>query len=309
MPKERITDVKVHPAASMFPYMTDKELERLADRIMANGQREACVFYKGEMIDGRNRWLVCKRLGIKPKRRTATKDEIGASVIDWIVDHNESRRQMTTSQRAMLATELTPLYTKEAKQRQKSGKTGDNGAAGDSRDKAGKKMNVSGRTVDWARLVKDKGSTRLKAAVNAGKVAVSLAGKLANCCDKVTQDRMLRDGSNAMRSEIGRHAEAGTADEKYLNRRDAKPPTEYVDDKGKKVPEELHVVWDQARYLDDQCKALRGAVKELRAINKVLQLTDIDEIVKSVGAQTKTLATMKPTRLDAAHLWITKAEI
>ena len=60
-------NVKVHLVADLFPMMNDMELTELAEDIRANGQREACLFYRGQLLDGRNRWRACELLGREPK--------------------------------------------------------------------------------------------------------------------------------------------------------------------------------------------------------------------------------------------------
>jgi hypothetical protein len=55
-----------HELAEMFPMMSDKELENLADDIERNVQTEPIVLLKVKILDGRNRYEACTMLGIEP---------------------------------------------------------------------------------------------------------------------------------------------------------------------------------------------------------------------------------------------------
>ena len=56
--------LKFHPAAELFPLMTEEELIELANDIRENGLQEPIVLLDGLIIDGRNRWLACEQIGI-----------------------------------------------------------------------------------------------------------------------------------------------------------------------------------------------------------------------------------------------------
>jgi len=57
--------LKVHPAAELFPLMSEPELRELGEDIKANGLRLSIVLYKGKLLDGRNRLDAMESVGIK----------------------------------------------------------------------------------------------------------------------------------------------------------------------------------------------------------------------------------------------------
>jgi hypothetical protein len=103
----------VHPVCRLFPAMSDEELNRLADDIRRRGLLHPIVVHQGAILDGRHRLEACRRARVKP--RFANWDGKG-SLVDWIVAQNVGRRQLTPSQKAVIALELLPLLEAEAKQ-------------------------------------------------------------------------------------------------------------------------------------------------------------------------------------------------
>jgi hypothetical protein len=63
---------KVHPAADVFPEMSDEELKELGEDIGANGLRHSIVFHLGLLIDGRNRLEAMERAGLVSPRPNKT---------------------------------------------------------------------------------------------------------------------------------------------------------------------------------------------------------------------------------------------
>jgi hypothetical protein len=55
-----------HPFAEAWPLIAGPDFDALKRDIAANGQRVAIVPYEGKVLDGRNRYLVCKAAGIAP---------------------------------------------------------------------------------------------------------------------------------------------------------------------------------------------------------------------------------------------------
>jgi hypothetical protein len=180
-------DLQFHEAANLFPMMTDEEANALLDDIRENGQKYAIELYDGKVLDGRNRYVQCLKLGIECDTVDVTAD------IDDPVKHvlsaNLHRRHLTASQKSMIGDKARELFDKRAKDRQKehggtapgkpkntSGKT--TGSVQDARDEAGKAVGVSGSLIDRARTVREKGVPELAKAVEDGRMSVTNAAKL-----------------------------------------------------------------------------------------------------------------------------------
>lgn len=175
----------IHPAANLFPMMGDAEFGRLVEDIRENGQHEPIVYWRQQLLDGRNRLKACRELDIVPDTCELDDD---AEPYRWVVSANLHRRHLTESQRALVAAKLQGVYKPAAAERQKS--TLKKGAdpvpvnlpgreVGETRDKVAQQLNVSPKSVSDAAAVIKHGSPELVQAVESGDVAASRAAKVA----------------------------------------------------------------------------------------------------------------------------------
>jgi hypothetical protein len=108
--------MKVHPAAALFPMMSDAELDELAKDIAANGLQHPIVYLGNELLDGRNRAAAIARIPDEKRRaelieRLHTKDfeitNIG-DPIAYVISANLHRRHLTAEKkREVIAALLT----------------------------------------------------------------------------------------------------------------------------------------------------------------------------------------------------------
>src|SRR5215813_1397283 len=157
-----------HPLADLFPMLEDKSaaFEALVEDIRERRQQEPVWLYEGKILDGRNRYLACQRLG----REIQVKDYVGDDPIGFVLSANLHRRHLDESQRAMVAAKLTSLEV-GANQHTKG--------QGTSIDVASKLLNVGRASIDRARKVLAIGDPKLVAAVEQGQVSVSAAANQA----------------------------------------------------------------------------------------------------------------------------------
>ena len=71
--------MEFHEFANIFPMLGDDEAESLRADIQANGLNQPVTIFEGKVLDGRNRWLACLKLGIEPKQREFDGDREAAS--------------------------------------------------------------------------------------------------------------------------------------------------------------------------------------------------------------------------------------
>ena len=181
----------IHPAAELFPMMSDEEFKGLVDDMRENGQRESIVLWKNQLIDGRNRLKACEVLEFNPQF-----EELDDEYDPWkyVISHNLHRRHLSTSQRSMVSAKLASL------------KRGDNQhtqICESSIASAAKQLNVSERSVVSAKQVIDKGSEQTKQAVEQDRLPVSLAADLVKAVpDKKQQDKIIAEGASKVREIV-----------------------------------------------------------------------------------------------------------
>jgi hypothetical protein len=106
---------KVHPAADIFPMLSDDDLGALAESIKANGLRYPILIRRVlnggtepdiELLDGRNRLAACKIAGVDPTFSVFEGDDEAALAL--IADVNLERRDLKKSQKAMAFAMIYP---------------------------------------------------------------------------------------------------------------------------------------------------------------------------------------------------------
>lgn len=90
--------LEAHEIATLFPTMSDVDLDHLRESIERQGQLDEILVFEGKILDGRHRYEACLELGREPKLR-----EFKGTAQDAFVHSvalNLSRRHLTTVQRA-----------------------------------------------------------------------------------------------------------------------------------------------------------------------------------------------------------------
>lgn len=178
-------ETKWHPAACIFPMMSDDELVALSEDIKQHGQREPVIMFEGMILDGRNRWLACKMAMIEPYTTvfTGTKQQ----ALDFVWSLNKERRHLSKSQIAIADAErviLDKRYGNEIKEK---------------KTKASKRQNAGRPSKDNSReLVPVNSENRVdqKRAEDAGtnrkyiKAADEIVNKRPDLADKIKQGEL-----------------------------------------------------------------------------------------------------------------------
>ncbi len=176
-------ELEFHPAASIFPMMRDDEAIGLLEDIKENGQKYAAELYDGKVLDGRNRYLACLKLGIECETHDIT-DDVDDPVAH-VLSVNLHRRHLTPPQCAIVGARSIEVYEKLAKERQKRKPNSVRDCsptqnAGRASDAAGAVVGVSGKTIDRASKVISQGVPALVEVVDSGEVSVSKGAEIAD---------------------------------------------------------------------------------------------------------------------------------
>lgn len=186
-----------HPLANIFPLIVGEEFSELVEDIRLHGVRDPIFLLDGKILDGRNRyramWALVESgaplgeawghnagqplldIDLDPDRILWPFQEFGeesnGDPLDFVISKNLRRRQLSDSQRALIAAEIA------------TARAGDNQHSpdgGTSQAEAASLLNVSKRSVERAVVVRDQGSAELQDAVRGGDVPIATAETIAS---------------------------------------------------------------------------------------------------------------------------------
>ena len=213
MHKQIKTHYEPHPAAELFPMISEAQFAELKEDIKQHGLRERLRVFDGLLLDGRNRQKALLELGKDPADY-ATEIKECHDPIAYVISLNGHRRHLDVGQRAMIAAKAKALYENEALDRKRiyakklknteKNEDRDNcpyPERGRSRDKAGEAMGVSGKAVDRAVVVIANGSEELQAMVTAGDISLNKAHSIASEIPKSQQAEAAKESNQRKKKE------------------------------------------------------------------------------------------------------------
>ena len=129
--------------ANIFPMMEDAKFDDFCQDILASGLREPITTFQGKILDGRNRYNACLKVGIKPEYQEWNGE---GDPLPFVLSKNLHRRHLNETQRAIVAEKLANM---PAHRPDKSANLPTY-----SQDVAAKLLNVSVRTIGNVRKAK-----------------------------------------------------------------------------------------------------------------------------------------------------------
>jgi len=97
-----ITRYEIDDLANLVPMASASELKALQLDIQTNGQKEPILLWKNKIVDGRNRQLACKNLGIQLEVKHLD-DNLSYDEVAKMVKSLNTRRNLTETQKIMSA--------------------------------------------------------------------------------------------------------------------------------------------------------------------------------------------------------------
>jgi len=167
MTETQAKEYEFHPLADIFPLLDGDAFDAFVADIEARGLQEPIWLYEGKVLDGRNRYRACHQAGVDIRTNPYTDND----PVGFVVAANLHRRHLNETQRAMIAAKLVTTKLGDNQWR-REGKPID-------QPTAAKMLNVSPKSVQRAKEVLDKATPVIRELVEAGKVPVSIAAKVA----------------------------------------------------------------------------------------------------------------------------------
>ena len=110
---------------NLLPPLTSDEYSQLEKEIIEEGGiHDPILVWNGYIVDGHNRYEICNKNGIEITKVETMKSLIGkekSAVMDWIINHQTGRRNLTKSQLVRAYASVEEQLKREAKERQSAG--------------------------------------------------------------------------------------------------------------------------------------------------------------------------------------------
>lgn len=110
---------------SLIPLLTLQEFNLLEISLKKEGCRDCLVVWKEKdiLLDGHNRYKICKRYKLKYKIQQKSFSNKDAAK-EWVITNQFGRRNLSIWKRALMALKLKPIIAAQAKERQRGGQGG-----------------------------------------------------------------------------------------------------------------------------------------------------------------------------------------
>lgn len=197
--------------AALIPPLTADEYSGLEQSILSEGCRDAIILWNNIIVDGHNRYRICKAHNIP--YRTETKEFASREeVMLWMFQNQLSRRNLNDFQRIEIVHKWEDAVKAQAERRMLKGKADpmEKLPHGTSRDTLGTIAGVSGRTYEHAVEVLDKAPQAVLDAVRKNELSI-------NSAYKVTQMPPKKQKEISKRIEAGEKPRTAVTDVKKEN--------------------------------------------------------------------------------------------
>jgi len=160
----------------LIPELAPEELFQLEENIKRDGCRDPLVLWNGVLVDGHNRYDICKRNDL-PFQTIERAFENRSEVIEWIITNQFGRRNLNSYIRATLALRLESEIAARAKENQLKGVRTTLSKGIDTKEEIAKKANTSRTNITKVKKIEEKGSEEVKKALAKGEISINEAHK------------------------------------------------------------------------------------------------------------------------------------
>lgn len=187
---------------SLIPPLTREEYYILEISIVAEGCREAIITWQGYIIDGHNRYEICKTHNIAFEVLEKDDFETESDVKLWMIYNQIGKRNLTNIQKAELAIAIEKIEQVKAKARQgirNDLKEDDirpdlalSSESGKALELAAKKAGIGYETVRKTKQILDKAPEEVIAKVRKGEVSIDRAYQKVKREEKLAKNKAIQ---------------------------------------------------------------------------------------------------------------------
>lgn len=179
-------ELKIDPELrDLLPPLTDEEYKQLEKNIVENGfdKNFPIMEWHGYIVDGHNRYDICKKHNITDYVVGTLAYETKEEVMEWMLDIQLGRRNLSPIQRIAIAEKYRNIYEKQARENQLSGlKQNQNETvlpnsvkreSVDTTKKLAEVANVGKETYRMGKKILDSDNEEVKNAVMSGEMSIN----------------------------------------------------------------------------------------------------------------------------------------
>ena len=161
----------------LIPPLQEDEFKQLEENILSEGCRDPLTVWGNILIDGHNRYDICKKHDISFRTVEREFDSRDDAII-WIIKNQFGRRNLSAYDRARLALKLKPVLAEKAKENQgtrndicqKSDKS-----CIDTKKEIAKAAGVSHDTIAKVEKIETKATPEIKDQIRSGELSINQA--------------------------------------------------------------------------------------------------------------------------------------
>ncbi|OON63295.1 hypothetical protein B0920_07830 [Massilia sp. KIM] len=238
--------------------LTDIEYAALERSLLAEGCRDALVLWGDVLIDGHNRYEICRKHGIEFRTVQNQSFKSLEDVMLWMIDNHLARRSVSDFQRGVLALrkkEIVAARKTDApavEEGDKNAPADDGSPPWNTREEVARAARVSSNTISQIERIQKTATPQLREAVRQGTISINAAANVAQLPESV-QIAAVAGGRKELQQAARQVREQKMASRP---RKEAPPPEEGV---------------DEVTALRAQVAALKDRVASLLTENEVLK--------------------------------------
>ena len=175
--EKQVYELKIDPELrDLIPPLSEEEHRMLEDSIVRDGCDTPLIVWNGTIVDGHNRYDICRKHGIPFSCKDRSFADKEAAMF-WMLEHQLARRNLNSYQRSELALKAKDYYTRIAQANQKAGiDLGLNSAQGGRvSDKLARLAGVGHDTIKKAKKISENADDDTKKKLRAGEISIHKA--------------------------------------------------------------------------------------------------------------------------------------
>lgn len=243
-------ELKIDPELrDLLPPLTSEEYKQLEKNIVENGfdGNFPIMEWQGFIVDGHNRYDICKKHNIEPVIGTLayeTKEE----VMEWMLDIQLGRRNLTPIQKIAITEKYRPIYEKQAKENQRLASGGDRKS-----DKYKRENQGMVKLPDLDKQINPTTSEKLASIANVSEKTYRMGAKILNSGNEKLKQEVL---SGEKSINAGYKELTGKKENKKEEAKNEIPSTSQIQPPKSKVSEEVKQICEDLKtektkeYLD-----------------------------------------------------------